>query len=203
MRSVLKLGQSSGSCSMNSRFRHCELDDALCTSWAHLEDWYGVKLEVVVELGGNTDADRLDLGLLTWSSKWVYPRRGVTDSWHGPFGFHHSFCRHPIGRLGTRSAKRGRSSSAQRARREMAHHYCDYHSWVGRGLWQETSNKQVVSRLLCPCFGEFTGSKIERLQPSSVPEEAVPASKTSLPQATCTRSVALNRIPPPFGNAKW
>lgn len=23
------------------------------------------------------------------------------------------------------------------------------------------------------------------------------------PQATCTRSVALNRIPPPFGNATW
>jgi hypothetical protein len=41
------------------------LDEALRTSWAHLYDWYGMKVEAITELAGETEADRLYLTLLT------------------------------------------------------------------------------------------------------------------------------------------
>jgi hypothetical protein len=41
------------------------LDEALRTSWAHLHDWYGMRVEAITELGGETEADRLYLTLLT------------------------------------------------------------------------------------------------------------------------------------------
>jgi hypothetical protein len=40
------------------------LDDALRTSWAHMEDWYGMKPETLSRLGCETNADRLYLALL-------------------------------------------------------------------------------------------------------------------------------------------
>ncbi len=41
------------------------LDESLRQSWAHLEDWYGMRPEAIDGIGQNTDADRIFLGLAT------------------------------------------------------------------------------------------------------------------------------------------
>src|SRR5438045_932194 len=41
------------------------LDESLRQSWAHLEDWYGMKPDAIENIGGSADADRLYLALVS------------------------------------------------------------------------------------------------------------------------------------------
>src|SRR5207245_6738738 len=41
------------------------LDESLRQSWAHLEDWYGLRPEAIDNIGLNTDSDRVFVGLVT------------------------------------------------------------------------------------------------------------------------------------------
>lgn len=42
-----------------------QLDESLRQSWAHLEDWYGMKADEISVLGGSTDADQLYVALVS------------------------------------------------------------------------------------------------------------------------------------------